>query len=121
MEEQDKFLEYCSGKVFLISWTHVYGHEVSDRWITFEKDADIVFNYLKSSAPKTEEFVKFNAYSQGNCSKYKVAFALNSELDINDVGFIIGEVVNIKVGRASSILQQLIKHINKTIGEDCGN
>lgn len=117
----DKFLEYCKGKVFLISWINDYGEEFSDRWIAFDGDARIVFNYLKSSDAYTEELVRFKPYSYLNETGYDVAFALNSELDVNKVAFIIGEVVNIKIGRGVAILYQLVDHIKKSIGEDNGN
>ena len=122
MEQQDNFLEYCSGKVFLISWINDSGDEVTDRWVAFGKDSEIALNYLKSSDPERIELVRFKPYSYLNETEYEVAFALNSELDINQVGFIVGEIFIFKAKGQGNLLQQVINHINKIVyGEDCGN
>ena len=122
MEQQDKFLEYCSGKVFSISWIGEAGDEIQDRWIAFGKDAEIALNFLRSSSPDRESIARFEPRRYMNDRDYTIALALNSELDVNQVGFIVGEVVIFKSKGSSNLLKQLVNHINTIVyGEDCGN
>lgn len=118
MEEQDKFLEYCSGKVFLLSWTASHsGVEYTDRWMTFGDDAVMTLNYIMSATPGKEEYSRFEPRTMMNTTDHLICFALNDYTHINEVSGIVGEVVIVKSVTGIHLIQRVVDHVNKAIGE----
>lgn len=122
MEQQDKFLEYCSGKVFLLSWTaRNSGVDYVDRWLTFGSDAVMTLNYIKSATPCKEEYSRFEPNSMMNQTDYLVCSALNGDTHIDEISGIVGEVVTVKRVTGVHLIQCVVDHVNKAIGEHYGN
>lgn len=121
MEEQDKFLEYCKGKLFLISWSLHGGEIIKDRWMAFGDDAVTCLNYLQSYNPSVYDVCRFKPHSYLNDSDNIMCFCLNSELDINTISPIIGEVHVVSANGGLDLTYCVQQYIKKAIGEHCGN
>ncbi len=119
--KNDKFIQYCKGKLFIPVWKNSQGEEVRDRWMTFEEDAVTSFNYLKTL---------FDSEDIINCADftyyikplpYKICFVTHEHVRENEMSLLIEGREEVECFDGIYLVDKVVGHIKKQIGELDGN
>ena len=119
--KNDKFIEYCKGKLFIPVWKNSQGEEVRDRWMTFEEDAVTSFNYLKAlfDSEDITNCADFTYYIKA--FPYKVCFVTDEHISENEMSLLIEGREEVECSGGMRLVDKVICHIKKQIGELNGN
>ena len=115
----DKFLEYCKGKIFVIDCSDA-GVDKNDRWCAIGETATIILNYISSYDRMLHPLANFKGYAEylSGTNNNDVCFCLLSELDYNDISYLVDEIEYVETSGGADLTHQLYKHIMDKIRED---
>jgi hypothetical protein len=115
--KNDKFIEYCKGKLFIPVWKNSDGIEVRDRWITFEEDAVTSFNYLRSVF-NSEDIIRCSDFT-GYIKElpYSACFVTNEQTTETEISFLFESREEVECHRGTYLFDRVVEHIKKQIGE----